>query len=244
MVDQTPISELTGAIVPSLVSFKSWGDASFINMPLVYPSGAFVTVRLTHVPRGVRVSDAGFAYREIESFGAGRSFSNTAKSVTEEYDLSLGKRAIFVDAPEHEVERAILDVSAASHAVATRIVSRVSAETEETISDELHERLDRLFSNTRYEETIAGASSTEWEVSAITGLESDLAVFQIVTNYPVAVFRTSTAFHDISARDNAPRLISVVKSKSEMGKNYSILAQAGRVIEVGQPDDVFQRAVA
>ena len=244
MADRTPLADLTMAIVPSLVSFKAWGDASFVNMPLVYPSGAFVTVRLTHVPGGVRVSDSGFAYREIESFGAGRSFSKTAQTVADDYEISLGKRTVFEDVPEHEVERAILDVSAASHAIASRIVSRANAEAEATISDELHERLDRLFPQTTYDEKIVGSSSTEWEVSAISRLDGQSAIFQIVTNYPVSVFRTSTAFHDIAALDHPPRLVAVVGSKKEMGKNYSILAQAGRVIEISQPDQVFERAVA
>jgi len=62
MTDRTPLIDLTKAIIPHLVSYRAWGDASFVNMPLVYPSGAFVTVRLTHTPGGVRVSDSGFAY--------------------------------------------------------------------------------------------------------------------------------------------------------------------------------------
>lgn len=244
MGDRVPLRDLCEAVVPSLVSYRTWGDASFINMPMVYPSGAYVTVRLTQAPNGVRVSDAGFAYREAESFGAGRSFSRTAQSVAEEYEVELGKRSIFVDVAEHQVERAILDVSAASHAVASRIVSRATADSEATISEELHHRLDRLFRSPEYDAKVIGASSTEWDVSAITKTDGEIAIFQIVTNYPVSVFRTSTAFHDIAARENAPRLVSVVRDKKEMGKNYSILAQAGRVIEVGQADEAFLRAAA
>ena len=244
MADRTPLFELTNAIVPSLVSSKTWGDASFINLPMSYPSVAFVTVRITHVPDGVRVSDSGFAYRETESFGAGRSFSRTAQSIVEEYELMLGKRSIYIDVPEHETERAILDVSAASHAVATRIISRISSDAEATISDELHERLDRLFPHTVYDDKITGSSSTQWDVSAVSKVDGESAVFQIVTNYPVSVFRTSTAFHDIAALDRPPKLISVVRSKKELGKNYSILAQAGRVIEISQSDEAYGRAVA
>lgn len=244
MAERTPLDQITMAIVPSLVSYKAWGDASFINMPIAYPSGAFVTVRLTHVPGGIRVSDSGFAYREIESFGAGRSFAKTAKTASEEFDVSLGKRSIFVDVPEHEVERAILDVSTASHAIAARIVDRISSDVEATISDELHDRLDRLFPQTEYDGRVVGASSTEWEVSAVSKIDGRSAVFQIVTNYPVSVYKASTAFHDIAAIPRPPSLVAVVRNKKEMGKNYSILAQAGRVIEIGQSDDVFQRAVA
>jgi len=149
-----------------------------------------------------------------------------------------------VDVPEHEVERAILDVSAASYAIATRIVERASSDAEVTISDELHERLDRLFPQTTYDDKIVGASSTEWEVSAISKFDGETAVFQIVTNYPVSIYKASTAFHDIAKIPNPPRLISVVQSKKEMGKNYSILHQAGRVVEIGQSDDQFKRAAA
>lgn len=244
MADYIELRELTKSIVPTLVSYKTWGDASFINMPLAYPSGAFVTVRLTHAPIGVRVSDSGFAYREAESFGAGRSFSKTAQSIAEEYELETDRRSIFVDVPAQEVERAILDVSAASHAIAAKIFSRITVDAEATISEELHHRLDKLFAKTQYDEKVVGASSTEWEVSAIADHNGDPAIFQIVTNYPVSVFRTSTAFHDIAALEKPPRLVSVVKSKKDMGKNYSILAQAGRVVEIGQSDDVFERAAA
>ncbi len=245
MGDRIPLSELSAQLAPSLVSWRDWADASFITLPIVYPSGSFVTVRLTYSHIGIRVSDSGFAYREAESFGAGRSFPNTARSVAEDFDISVGKRAIYVDVPLEHVERAIFDVSAASHAIAERIVSNVAHDGEAAISDVLHITLDRIFpKSVEHEGKVIGASSTEWEVSAVAKIDGRTAVFQAVTNYPVAVFRTSTAFHDIAALDNPPKLVSVISSKSDMGKNYSILSQAGRVIEIGQNDETFLRAVA
>ena len=71
MSEQVPLSEISALIAPKLVSCRNWGDASFISLPMVYPSGSFVTVRMTHISGGIRVSDSGFAYREAESFGAG-----------------------------------------------------------------------------------------------------------------------------------------------------------------------------
>jgi len=243
MGDRTPLSELSAQIAPSLVSWRDWADASFITLPIVYPSGSFVTVRLTYAPGGIRVSDSGFAFREAESFGAGRSFPNTARAIAEDFDIIVGKRAIYTDVPLEYIERAIFDVSAASHAVAERIVSNVAHDGEAAISDALHVKLDRIFPKAvEHEGKVSGSSSTEWEVSAVAKVDGRTAVFQAVTNYPVAVFRTSTAFHDIAALDNPPSLVSVISSKSDMGKNYSILAQAGRVIEVGQDDETFLRA--
>lgn len=245
MADRADLSELTAAIAPKLVSCRSWHDATFISLPMLYPSGSFVTVRLTHVRDGIRVSDSGFAYREAESFGAGRSFANTARSIVEEADIKAGKRSVYVDVRPHEVERAIFDVSAASYAVAERIVSRVTSDADATISDALHEKLDRLFGpSVEYDKTVKGASTTEWDVTALTKLDGKRAIFHAVVNYPIAVYRTSTAFHDIAALENPPALISVISSKREMGSNYSILAQAGRVIEVSHPDATYLRAAS
>lgn len=245
MGKQIPLSEISAAIAPNLVSCRNWVDASFISLPIVYPSGAFVTVRLTYAQGGVRVSDSGFAYREVDSFGAGRSFPNTARSVAENYDVQVGRRTVYADVLPSEVERAIFDVSAASREIAQRIVSNVAYDGEIAISDELHAKLDCIFPKTvEHEGKIIGASSTEWEVTAIARVDGRMAVFQAVTNYPVAVFKASTAFHDLAALDNAPSLVSVVSSKQEMGKNYSILAQAGRVLEIGQDEDAYLRAAA
>jgi hypothetical protein len=239
-----PLSQISAAIAPKLVSVRDWGDASFVSLPIIYPSGSFVTVRLTYAHGTlIRVSDAGFAFREAESFGATRSFANTARAVAEGFGVDVGKRSIYVEVPPEEVERAIFDVSAASNAVAERIVSGVAGEGEAAISDALHEKLESLFpKHVEHEGKVVGASSIEWDVTAVARLDGHLAVFQAVPNYPVSVFKASTAFHDLAALDNPPSLISVVSSKSQMGKNYSILAQAGRVIEIGQQDLEFRRA--
>lgn len=243
MADQIPLSEISSEIAPTLVSVRNWTDASFLSLPLVYPSGSFVTVRLTYEREGIRVSDCGFAYREAESFGAGRSFAQTARHIADDYDLTVGKRSVYADVHMHEVTRAIFDVSAASHAIAEKIVARASVEGEASIADALHEKLDRLFpSRVTYESTVVGSSSTEWDVDAVAKLDGKTAVFQAVPNYPITVFRTSTAFRDIALLDNPPSLVSVVSDKQEMGKNYSILAQAGRVIEINQGDNAYLRA--
>lgn len=245
MAGPIALSKISETIAPNLISTRNWGDASFISLPMVYPSGSFVTVRLTYAPGGIRVSDSGFAYREAESFGATRSFANSARAVVEKYGVEIGRRAIFVDVPVDEVERAIFDVSAASKALAERIVANISQDGEAAISELLHARLDHLFPTAvEHEGKIVGASTTEWDVTAVTKVNGHSTVFQAVPNWPVSVFKASTAFHDLAALENPPTLVSVVSKKAEMGKNYSILAQAGKVIEVGQADDVFRKVAA
>jgi hypothetical protein len=245
MSELLPLSDIAASIVPNLVSVRDMGDASFIRLPLVFPSGAFVTVRLTHGRDGIRVSDSGFAYREAESFGATRSFAQTAKAIAKAHDVEVGRRSIFVDVHAEDVERAIFDVSAASHAVAERIVAKETGEAEVDISRTLHDRLDRVFSGAvEYDGKMTGASSTEWDVTAIARTDGHRAVFQMVSSHPASVYRTSTAFHDLAKLDRAPTLVSVVPDKSAMGPLFGLLTQAGKVIEVGQSEDAYRRAAA
>jgi hypothetical protein len=59
-----------------------------------------------------------------------------------------------------------------------------------------------------------------------------------------SVYRTSAAFHDLAELPSPPRLVAVVKDKHALGPKLMLLSQAGRVIESGQSDDVYQRAAA
>ena len=185
-----PLHELSQSIATRLVSAQHWQDASFINLPLVYPSGSLVSVRLSPSRGGVRVSDAGFAYRELESFGVERSFPKTAASVAEDFDVEVGKRSIFIDVPQEDVERAILDVSAASRTVAERILSNVDDVDVSDLAGTLLTRLEQLFPKSiEVEPKVIGKSSTEWKMTALAVVDGHSTIFQAVTNYAASVYR-------------------------------------------------------
>jgi len=165
--------------------------------------------------------------------------------VSERFDLDVSQRSIFVDVPVDDVERAVLEVGAASRDVAEHIIDRALKDSEADISDDLREKLTRIFRETvEFEEKVVGASSTAWDVSALTRLEDRVTVFQAVPNHRISIYRTTTAFHDISALDNPPGLVSVVPDKGDMGPNPGLLAQVGKVIEIGMSDDRLRRLAA
>ena len=99
-------------------------------------------------------------------------------------------------------------------------------------------------SHVKSDKILTDASSIEWEVSDIVTLNDHVATFKAVGGSAVSVYTTSTAFHDLGSLDNPHILISVVRSKKALGARLVLLAQAGRVTEDGQPDDIFRRAVA
>lgn len=217
-----------------------------MNLPILYPDGSSVTVRIDPLAKGIRVSDNGFAYREIEALGAERSFAKTANNIVEEIGVFTDKKAVYVEATAETLLRAIVDVASASWQIAAKVVKRVSEREEAEIEEQLTERLVSIFGfdHVNPDKKLTGASSNEWEVSAVVSLNSHVAAFQAVGDSPVSIYKTSTAFHDLGSLERPPILISVVRSKKALGARLGLLSQAGRVIEEQQPDDVFRRAVA
>lgn len=239
------MAAIARAVAARLVSVRDWGSSSFINLPLIYPGGGFVTIKLEQVKADTfKVSDNGFAFREIESIGAQRSFAKTALGLVEPMSVVLDRRAISTEASSQELERAICDVAMASWQVADRICNRPADEDEGEIEEYLKDRLSTIFGPEKVESDckIVGVSTTEWELSAIVSVADHRAVFHAVSNHGNSVYRTSAAFHDLAALDKPPTLTSVVRSKKALGPWLSILAQAGNVIEEEQGDPVYRKA--
>ena len=233
-------------VARELVQVRAWGEARFINLPLLFPSGSAATVRVQPISGGFRVDDGGFAYRELDCVGAARSFPRAARKVAEAEGLMVNTRVIYADVPEEALFRAICDVGAASHDVVERVYGKISEHEEAEISDVLQDRLERVFGKSRVtgDAKVAGSSSSEWEFSAVVHADSGLVVFQAVSGNAYSVYRASTAFHDLRELPNPPKRIAVVKDRASLGPKLHVLAQAGSVIQSDQPDDVYAAAAA
>jgi len=230
--------------VRELMRASHSGAASFIDMPLLFPDGSAVTIKLEHVEGGIRVSDNGFAYRALEAVGAQRSFSKTAASVASAAELSVDRRKIFVDILPEFAAAAICEVAAASWLVTERVFQRLPDEEDEEIKGHLLERLALIFPNSLIKEpNLKGASTHEWPLTAVVHVDGHATVFQAVTNHMQSVNKASTGFLDLANLPNPPRLVAVVKDRDEMAEKLLLLSQAGgRVIEQSQSDEVYLRA--
>ena len=243
---QEAISVIADEVVRNLFSVRHWDDSSFINLPIAYTSGTLLTVKLDRTHNGIRVSDGGYAYRELESIGAERSFARTAAGAADSEGLTVTKRSVFVDVPQECLNRAICDVAMTSWSIVDKIYARMTEQDVEDIEDYLCERLASVFGDKRVSSgpNLVGSSSTEWKMSAVVDAGDHRAVFHAVSDHANSVYRAKAAFHDLSALDVAPVLVAVVHDRESLGPRLGLLAQAGRVIEEGQPDDVYRRAAA
>ena len=136
-----------------LVSARCIDGAWFINLPLVYPGGSFVTVRVDQTKDGIRVSDSGFGLPKADDVDAAKwSFKRTAKAICENTGASVSDRLIYVFSSLDDLEQAVYDVAETSwKIVADRICQKAYEDEEEAISDELSERLVHLFGREKVE---------------------------------------------------------------------------------------------
>ncbi len=229
-----------------LVRLRQAGEAIFLNLPMLYPDGSFVTVKIEMMEDSIKVSDAGFAYREVEDLDASKSFRRTAEKIADEAGVVVGDRSIFTETNAVQLERAIYDVASTSWRVARVISERVFEEDDFELSDALSARLKFVFGAEKVAEgeRVLGHSTTEWPVSALVTIDGRKAVFQVVSEHPNSVYRTSTAFHDIAEAGRDLRLVAFVRSKAALGAKKLALLSPGRVLEEGQADDFFRRAAA
>jgi hypothetical protein len=238
------VAEAAEGAVADLVRVSHWGEASYVNLPLIYPDGSSATVKICTVRNGFRVSDNGFAFRNMERIGAQRSFARTAASAAERSELFVDKRCIYVDASADFLSAAICEVAMASWQATDRVFQRAGEEEGEELEEYLRERLAAIFPTQMAKTpTVQGASTHSWDFSAVVNAPAGISVFQAVGNHMASVNRASTSFLDLSNLTNPPHLIAVVKDKAAMEEKLLLLSQAGsRVIEEAQPDEVYRRA--
>ena len=240
------VATAVDAAIAKLIGVRHRGHESFVQIPIFYPSGAGATVCVSSHQSGFRVSDYGFAFREAEMVGAEHMFGRRARIVADAFGIEVGPRTLQADASEAQLAGTISDVAVASAQVAHQIVLRAVGRGESEIAAHIFQRLTEIYGANRVEAggKLYGASTREWEVSALLRLESQLFVFDAVANHHASVYSSAAKFRDLALLTNAPVTTAVVHSKIAMGSLYNIIAQAGNVIEETATKDDFRLIVA
>lgn len=229
-----------------LMSVNVLAGASYVSFPLFYPSGSACVVKVEAVGDTFEVSDYGATYREVDHLGLGSGFAKSAQKIVSEIGGKVRDQAIICRARVDTLAMTMADVALASAQVAAKMIDKVGTSLEQQIQLELVGRLEKIFGKdaVQPDERISGQSAKEWEVDALVHHGGALIVFDFVRKRAQSVYAVSAKFHDIRAVERPPLAVAVVESKEELGPYHSILAQAGRVIEASQTDDVFMRAAA
>ena len=251
------VSEAVDATVKELVSSTRWRDGTIVSVPLLYPGGTNVVVKISIAPVNpkrvgtfaIRVSDFGSAFREMESVGLESAFVRSVSSMVESHDIQHTKQSIFQDITDiSDLYGAVCSVSSAAWKAVSMVYDRIAVEevNENDLRDALRQKLQNVFGFRSVSTSpIIGASSKSWEVSAVVAADKNRVAFQAVKSKAQSVYKTMALFSDI-ARTDVPfgRVAVLPDLHSASSEHLNMLQQTGRVLGLEADGIAFERAAA
>ncbi|MDW3206133.1 MAG: hypothetical protein R8L07_15045 [Alphaproteobacteria bacterium] len=225
--------------------------ACFIRLPVFYPNGSCVAVRIQKIPPltetdSYLVSDYALAYDEAEAMGVATSFVRQAGEVAQRLGLAFIKHAFSVtNVPRANLAWAALSVANASCEAVVLAAQKVDEARKENDSDLLYAKLVRVFSakNVSRDVDIVGASNTHWPFDAMVNSSYVRTVFEAVANHRNSIYAASTKFRDVKASEGAPERVAMVRDKASLGTMHNILSMDCRVIDWDADTELLQRVV-
>lgn len=107
---------LIGEVSQQLVTAEHHVGRSFIKVPLLYPSGANVVVRVEGGEDRFFISDAGFGHQEAEMMGASLIYARQGRSIAENAGVGFDNQAFFlVEASRGQLPGAVVTIANCSH---------------------------------------------------------------------------------------------------------------------------------
>jgi hypothetical protein len=166
------LATVVDSAVRQLVSVSNWGRSSFVSLPLFYPGGGAVSVKVERSSNNLfRVSDSGFAFVEVESLGAERSFPKTGSRIATEERVNVNRRLVFADARGDQLAMKIAKVGLASWKIAHHICEKAAMREEAIIAEGLYDRLVAIFGEANVKPegiTLPGMSTNIWGCIPLT----------------------------------------------------------------------------
>lgn len=233
--------QLIGEVSQQLVTAEHQVGRSFIKVPLLYPSGANVVVRVEGGEDRFFISDAGFGHQEADMMGASLIYARHGRPIAENAGVRFDNQAFFViEASRDQLPGAVVTIANCSYEAVALTAYKLADRKSSDEADRLYERLVTIFpkSNVVRNADFVGSSMTKWPITALVKIPSlsRQAIFEPVTKYHASVVNASTKFHDISRIENAPTRVAVVRKKAEFGSWLTLLSQAANVVDADVPD--------
>lgn len=220
--------------VAHLVRASRVGDGYLVSLPMSYPTGTAVGVRIEPAPGGFFVSDFAMGYREAEEFGAERAFKRHVSKCIEGtgIEFTAGKQ-VRVRATEAQLRGAIMAIAMLSRDAAMKAYDSAADWDDEELAAELFGRLTSIFGRNHVVASAfrTGASSVQWKFAAKVTIDGRELLFDAVSPHHSSVFSAVSKFTDVLHDDDHLSTVAVVNSKEDMGKWLPLLSQVANVIE-------------
>lgn len=236
--------EVVDGVARALADTRHERDASFIHLPVMYPSGSMVVVRIDpHHDGHYLVSDMGLGFQEADLLGAGKVFVHSAPAVGIRAGIHFDHQTFSLGVRREQLIGAVSAIAACSQEAVQIAAFRLDEKKKADAADRLCERLYRLFTPAKVERgaTVLGASNTPWTVTALVRTDGHRAVYEPVSDHPNSVASALAKFVDLTQLEQPPARIAVVRKKELLGTRLALIATAANVVEEGVSDQTLEQ---
>ncbi len=237
--------EMVDSVAHALADARHAQDASFIRLPILYPSGSLAVVRIDpHQDGRFLVSDMGLGFQEADLLGGDRVFRHAAPAIAAHAGIRFDRQSFqALDIRPEQLVGAVTTVAACSHEAVMMTAFKLEERKRADAADRLYDRLTRLFTPAKVarDAELLGASNTRWHVATLVTTDGHQAVYEPVSDHPNSVASALTKFVDLAQLEHPPARIAVVRSKEALGTRLSLIATAAQVVEEGVSDRTLER---
>lgn len=247
------IEAIADSISREMVGAQTSGNAIFVRLPLLYPSGATVVVRVDRMPNMLTeperfyVSDYAAGYDEAQMMGVATIYVRQGRDIAEAADIEFKDHAFVAeDVARDQLVAAAISVAHCSFESTSVAAQRMDEAQRQADSDILFKRLTTVFApqNVAKNAEMVGASTTKWPVDVLVRADERETVFDTVTKNHLSIYAATTKFHDMALLDKPPGRVAVVHKKAELKTLLAVLSQAASVVERDVPNSTFERLAA
>lgn len=248
LLERADITSIARTIASELVRVRVAGPAVRLSAPVLFPSGAHVSLVVHGGPDRYVVTDDGAATYEAELMGVSRTFPRIAREVAERAGVRFNDHEFFeAEAPVDRLPGIIAVVAdtarTAVEQAAIALAERIEADTRQSITD----RLVSIFGAgaVTHDAKVVGASQHTWKFDAAVTCHDSTVLFALTSPSANSVASAFVKMDDVRRLDTPPRNVAVLTKRAAFKPDQiTILNRAAKLISVDDPDAEFRRLVA
>lgn len=224
---------------------KHYKTKSVLTMPVLYPSGALVTMTVEEIGNKFLVTDNASAFREAEQIGAERGFASHAKTISHAFDVEFDGRKFFSYASnEEQLSGTIMSVANCAARSIAETCASLTFTYYDDLKEHLGEELRKAFGNAVNENvSIKGASGDSYEMDYMVQAEGKLACFNAVTPHHSSLGATLISFQDLTLLEKPPIKVAAIRSAASFGPKISVLSSVANVIDSDTTEDQVRELI-
>jgi hypothetical protein len=237
---------LLNDVIHDLVMIDLDGGDGLVALPILYPGGAPVVIRVRRDDDQFIVNDQGNGYVAAEHMGGASTYLKLAPAVAAMNGVEFDGHMMFAARVTREwLPSTIIFAAAASRQAVERTAEKMTVDLEQSLRANLQDRLRHTFRDrVSLDVEIAGGSTKKRKFAARIDAGDHVSVFDLVTPHHVSINGAIVKFQDIAQLDAPVSGVAVLSDQNKVDTgDIALLSQwASKIIPLNANDATLREA--